>query len=85
MQTIPGWSFDTEYLAIAQKHKFRIIEVPVEWFDEKTNAKYTFKDSLREFFGIYEVQRNRLKGLYSKKHVKRKLGTTYKEYILNWE
>lgn len=83
LQTIPGWSFDTEYLAIAQKYNFKIIEVPVEWAEEKEHAKYTFADSLKEFSQIFLVLSNMARGLYSKRHAKRKLGNTYDEYILN--
>lgn len=85
LQTIPGWSFDTEYLTIAQKYKLKTIEVPVIWVAENTEAKYTAKDSLKEFSQIFLVLGNKMKGLYSKKNAKKKLGTLYDEYILNWD
>lgn len=85
LQTIPGWSFDTEYLVIAQKYKLKTIEVPVKWVAENTEAKYTAKDSLKEFSQIFLMQKNILKGLYSKRSAKKKLGDMYDEYILNWE
>ena len=85
LQTIPGWSFDTEYLAIAQKYQFKTIEVPVVWVAENTEAKYTTRDSLKEFSQIFLVLGNKMKGLYSKKNARRKLGDLYDEYILNWK
>lgn len=85
LQTIPGWSFDTEYLVISQKYKLKTIEVPVKWVAENTEAKYTTMDSLKEFSQIFIMWKNILLGLYSKNKAKKKLGDLYDEYILNWD
>jgi dolichyl-phosphate beta-glucosyltransferase len=85
LQTIPGWSFDTEYLTIAQKYGFKIIEVPVDWRDEGINAKYGMKDAINEFKMIFVVWFKLVRGLYSKRHAKKKLGDLYEEVVLNWK
>lgn len=86
LQTVDGFGFDTEYLAISQKYKLKTIEVPVEWYDAAEGATVNpIKDSINSFKDIFRVQRNLLSGKYSKKHAKRKLGNLYDEVVLNWE
>lgn len=82
LQTLPGFGFDTEYLTIAQKYKYKIIEVPVDWYDEE-GSKYGLKDALKEFKDMFKVLFNRMSGKYSKKNIKKNLGKTYEEYVLN--
>lgn len=85
LQQIYGFGFDTEYLAIAQKYKFKIIEVPVEWYDSAaTSTVDPVKDTLSSFEDIFKVQKNLLLGKYSKKYIKHKLGKNIEEIILNW-
>ena len=85
LQTLDGFGFDTEYLAIAQKYKYKIIEVPVDWYDESTNAKYGLKEALKEFKDMFKVLNNNFSGKYSKKNLKKRTGKTYEEHILNWK
>jgi hypothetical protein len=86
LQRIYGFGFDTEYLAIAQKYKFKIIEVPVEWYDSAaTSTVDPIKDTLSSFEDIFKVQINLLLGKYSKKNIKHKLGKNIEEIVLNWK
>jgi dolichyl-phosphate beta-glucosyltransferase len=86
LQRIYGFGFDTEYLAIAQKYKFKTIEVPVDWFDSAEGATVDpVKDSINSFKDIFKVQYNLVKGVYSRRHARRKLGNLYEEVILNWK
>lgn len=86
LQSVYGFGFDTEYLAIAQKYKFKTIEVPVEWFDEAEGATVDpVKDSINSFKDIFKVQWNLIRGIYSKKHARKKLGNLYQEYPINWD
>ncbi len=85
LQQVHGFGYDTEYLAIAQKYKFKIIEVPVEWYDSAaTTTVDPVKDTLNSFKDIFRVQKNLILGKYSKKHIKHKLGKNIEEIILNW-
>lgn len=82
LQRLPGWGFDTEYLAIAQKYRLKIIEVPVQWTDE-AGSKVGGSAILGSFADIAKVFKNNITGKYSRKHARRKLGNTYNEYVLN--
>jgi dolichyl-phosphate beta-glucosyltransferase len=83
LQTLPGFGFDTEYLAIAQKFGLKIIEVPVEWIDEAGSSKYGLKDALKEFKDMFIVLGNKITGKYNRKHALKKMGNMYNEYILH--
>lgn len=82
LQTMPGWGFDTEYLAIAQKYKLKLIEVPVEWIDE-AGSKVGGSAILASFGDIFKVLLKKISGTYSRKHARRKMGNMYNEYVLN--
>lgn len=85
LQTIPTFGFDTEYLSIAQKFKYKTIEVPVEWYDDGASKVDPVKDTIKSFKEMFEVMFNLMKGVYSRKNAKKKLGELYDEYILNWD
>lgn len=61
------WSWDLEVLVIAQKNHLRIAEIPIDW-NEKHNRYVSsvkiFKDSLEEFLGLFQIERNLKKGYY---------------------
>jgi len=84
LQVVYGFGFDTEYLAIAQKYKFRTIEIPVEWYDVAEGATVDpVKDSLNSFKDIFKVQINLITGRYNKKNARKKVGNLYEEVFLN--
>jgi dolichyl-phosphate beta-glucosyltransferase len=84
LQTVPTFGFDTEYLSIAQKYKLKTIEVPVEWYDDGASKVDPVKDTIKSFTEMFKVMGNLMRGTYSKKNAKRKLGDLYDEYIINW-
>jgi len=84
LQRVYGFGFDTEYLAISQKYKFRTIEVPVDWYDSAEGAQVDpVKDSINSFKDIFKVQWNLIKGTYNKNRARKKLGDLYEEVVLN--
>ncbi|MFA5196893.1 MAG: glycosyltransferase [Patescibacteria group bacterium] len=86
LQRIYHFGFDTEYLAIAQKYKFKTIEIPVDWFDVAEGATVNpIKDSINSFRDIFKVQWNLISGKYNKKNARKKLGNLFEEVILNWK
>jgi dolichyl-phosphate beta-glucosyltransferase len=85
LQTVPTFGFDTEYLSIAQKFKLKSIEVPVEWYDDGASKVDPVKDTIKSFTEMFMVMGNLIRGKYSKKNAKKKLGEMYDEYILNWD
>ncbi len=61
-QTIPGWGFDIEILAIAAHCGFRITEIPVAWVNapESKVKLYSFFTTLAELMKIkWNLLRNR--------------------------
>lgn len=84
LQRVYDFGFDTEYLAIAQKYKFKTIEVPVEWFDEATETKISpIKDTYTSFRDIFKVMFNLATSKYSRRNAKKKMSALYEEFTLN--
>lgn len=79
LQQVYGFGFDTEYLSIAQKYRFKIIEVPVNWFDEAGSKVSPIADSINSFKDIFRVQYNLITGKYSKNNARESLGELYEE------
>ncbi len=53
------WFFDTELLLLAEKHGFRIFEVPVEWIEDLDSRVKIFRTALEDVRGLLRM---RLKG-----------------------
>lgn len=83
LQRIFGFGFDTEYLAIAQKYKFKTIEVPVEWYDEAGTTINPIKDTINSFRDIFKIQWNLLTGKYSKKYINKEVDDLVEEFVLH--
>ena len=64
LQTIDGWSFDTELLAIATSLGYAIHEVPVSWKDSGQTKIKIVRDSLIGFSDICRIRWNLATGLY---------------------
>ena len=65
-QTLPGFGFDTEILVIAKKYNYKIIEVPVNWYDDAEDTNVTMADALKSFLEIFKIRWNSLSGKYNK-------------------
>jgi len=62
--SINRWGFDTEIIYLAQKYKYKIKEVPVEWYnnsDSKVNIIKAVYDTLLE---IFKIKFNDIRGKY---------------------
>lgn len=64
LQTMSGWSFDVEVLAIARELGYAITEVPVLWYYQEGSRINVFKDSWRMFRDLWRIRRNRKQGMY---------------------
>jgi len=62
-QQSDGFGFDVEILYIAKKHGFRVLEVPVRWFNAE-GSKVSFWNGMQAFLDPWKVRWNDLKGLY---------------------
>jgi dolichyl-phosphate beta-glucosyltransferase len=59
-----GFGFDTEALVLAKKYKFRMIEVPVDWYDDAGASNVGIKSIFDSFGEIFRIQWNMITGKY---------------------
>jgi len=57
LQSIHGWSFDVEILAIAKQLGFKIVEVPVPWYFQPQSKVNVVKDFLRTVIELFKVRK----------------------------
>jgi len=62
--TFERFSFDIEVLAIARRHKFKIKEVGITWYDDPHSTVSPIKDGLKMVRDAWIVRRNLRKGVY---------------------
>jgi len=63
-QTLTGWSFDVELLAIARHHNYSIAEIGIPWYYNAGSKINVLRDSYRMFFDLLQIRRNLRRGLY---------------------
>ena len=63
-QTLTGWSFDVELLAIARHLNYSICEIGIPWYYNPGSKINVLHDSLRMFFDLLQIRRNLRRGLY---------------------
>jgi dolichyl-phosphate beta-glucosyltransferase len=63
-QTLDGWAFDVELLAIARRRGYSIIEIGIPWYYTSGSKIKVFRDSSRMFLDLLTIRRNIRKGLY---------------------
>ena len=64
MQTLNGWSFDVELLAIARYHRYSISEIGIPWYYNPGSKINVVKDSSRMFLDLLKIRRNLRRGVY---------------------
>jgi dolichyl-phosphate beta-glucosyltransferase len=67
-QTIDGWSFDVEVLFLAQKHGYRIVEVPISWYFDSSSRIHPLRDSVLMVLDLFRIRINWLRGSYGRTH-----------------
>lgn len=65
-QTVAGFAFDLELLAIAQIHGYRIHDIPVTWNNDYSTTKSTFLRNVRSFCDVSVIVFNRRRGFYKR-------------------
>jgi glycosyltransferase involved in cell wall biosynthesis len=56
LQTIPGWTFDVEILALAQKLGMSIAEVPIPWYYHGDSKVRVIRDSLKMTRDLFRIR-----------------------------
>lgn len=63
-QTLEGWGFDVEVLAIARELGFDVVEVPITWTYRAGSRMSILSDSWKMFKDLLLIRSNKRKGLY---------------------
>jgi dolichyl-phosphate beta-glucosyltransferase len=63
-QSMTGWAFDVELLAIARQLGFSIKEVPIEWHYGPQSRMRVFVDAPKMFIDLLKIRINQRKGIY---------------------
>ena len=63
-QTLTGWAFDVELLAIARRRRYTITEIGIPWYYTSGSKVNILRHSSRMFFDLLTIRRNLRKGLY---------------------
>jgi dolichyl-phosphate beta-glucosyltransferase len=63
-QTITGWSFDVELLAIARHRNYSICEIGIPWYYNPGSKINVLRDSSRMFLDLLQIRRNLRQGIY---------------------
>lgn len=63
-QKIDRWGFDMEILAIAQLLDYKIVEVPVSWYNSSDSRLRPVRDALKTFLELIYIKLNLWSGRY---------------------
>lgn len=63
-QTLDGWAFDVEILAIARSCGYEIKEIPISWYYESDSKVNLWSDALKMFSNILIIRKNLVLGFY---------------------
>jgi dolichyl-phosphate beta-glucosyltransferase len=63
-QTLTGWAFDVELLAIARKRGYSIVEIGIPWHYNAGSKIKVLQDSLKMFTDLLRIRRNLHNGIY---------------------
>jgi len=64
LQTLTGWSFDVELLAIARRRGYSITEIGVPWYYDAGTKVNVLRHSWRMFLDLLTIRRNLRQGKY---------------------
>ena len=59
------WFFDTELLVIAEKHGYRIFDLPVSWIEDLDSRVNIVQTALDDIRGLIRVKQNFQRGAYA--------------------
>ena len=63
-QTLTGWSFDVELLAIAQRRGYSIVEIGIPWYYNSGSKIRVLRLSWRMLLDLLTIRRNLGRGIY---------------------
>jgi dolichyl-phosphate beta-glucosyltransferase len=63
-QTLDGWGFDVEWLALARQWGYRVTEVPIHWYCSPSSRVHPLRDSGAMVRDVLTVRRNLRRARY---------------------
>jgi len=63
-QTMGGWAFDVEVLAIALRRGYKVAEVPIHWYFMTESKINPLRDTISMVREVFKVRQNVRRGLY---------------------
>ena len=63
-QTLDGWSFDIELLFVAYRRRYRVAEVPIDWYYRTESKVSAVRDAIRMINDVFRIRANAQRGLY---------------------
>ena len=63
-QTLTGWAFDVELLAIARRHRYVVREIGIPWTYQSHSKVNVLRDSWRMTLDLLTIRRNLRRGVY---------------------
>lgn len=66
LQTITGWTFDVEILAVAHHRGYRIAEIPIHWYYQPRSKVNVWNDSLKMARDLLLIRRKLRRGDYDR-------------------
>jgi glycosyltransferase involved in cell wall biosynthesis len=67
VQTIMGWTFDVEILAIAFERGYKIKEIPIPWYFQPRSKVNVLRDSWKMARDLYLIRKNLRRRVYDRK------------------
>ena len=64
-QTMTGWAFDVELLAIARLRGYKIVEIGIPWYYNSGSKINILHDSWRMFADLLQIRANIRRGVYA--------------------
>lgn len=65
-QTIDGWAFDVELLFIALQRRYKVVEVPVQWYYGANSRISPVRDTINMIREVLHIRANGWNGLYDR-------------------
>ena len=65
-----GFSFDVELLLMAQRRRYRIAEVPVNWTHQPGSRIDVVRDGLKMAGDLFRIRANAVRGVYEQPHIR---------------
>lgn len=62
-QTVDGYMFDVEILALAERLGYTMVEVPIRWRDDADSRLELFSGNIRNAIDIFSIRRSVIRGV----------------------